>query len=103
MKRLIEFRASNEALFTGKRNSAKIAWRYEPDFTTDTNTCTCQLTSQVSGVCVLCHHFKTTSEIMMHEKMLEVIYIPSDVYCVGALIILSHVITVTQVKTHVHS
>lgn len=26
MKRLIEFRASNEALFTGKRNSAKIAW-----------------------------------------------------------------------------
>lgn len=30
VKRLIEFRASNEALFTGKRNSAKIAWRYEP-------------------------------------------------------------------------
>ena len=28
VKRLIEFRASNEALFTGKRNSAKIAWRY---------------------------------------------------------------------------
>lgn len=27
VKRLIEFRASNEALFTGKRNSAKIAWR----------------------------------------------------------------------------
>ncbi|XP_026220684.1 uncharacterized protein LOC113165438 isoform X4 [Anabas testudineus] len=26
VKRLIEFRASNEALFTGKRNSAKIAW-----------------------------------------------------------------------------
>lgn len=32
VKRLIEFRASNEALFTGKRNSAKIAWRYEPSF-----------------------------------------------------------------------
>lgn len=30
VKRLIEFRASNEALFTGKRNSAKIAWRYDP-------------------------------------------------------------------------
>ncbi|KAM9753634.1 uncharacterized protein ACNS7B_006861 isoform 1-T1 [Menidia menidia] len=26
VKRLIEFRASNEALFTGKRNSAKLAW-----------------------------------------------------------------------------
>ncbi|XP_069580597.1 uncharacterized protein [Brachyistius frenatus] len=26
VKRLIEYRASNEALFTGKRNSAKIAW-----------------------------------------------------------------------------
>ncbi|CAL8360521.1 unnamed protein product [Lota lota] len=26
VKRLIEFRASNESLFTGKRNSAKIAW-----------------------------------------------------------------------------
>ncbi|XP_011479089.1 uncharacterized protein LOC105355060 [Oryzias latipes] len=26
VKRLIEFRASNETLFTGKRNSAKIAW-----------------------------------------------------------------------------
>ncbi|XP_067090297.1 uncharacterized protein [Osmerus mordax] len=26
VKRLIEFRASNDALFTGKRNSAKIAW-----------------------------------------------------------------------------
>ncbi|KAM3608610.1 uncharacterized protein V6R79_001608 [Siganus canaliculatus] len=26
VKRLIEFRASNEALFTGKRNSSKIAW-----------------------------------------------------------------------------
>uniref|UniRef100_A0A3Q2TM04 Uncharacterized LOC105929716 n=1 Tax=Fundulus heteroclitus TaxID=8078 RepID=A0A3Q2TM04_FUNHE len=26
VKRLIQFRASNEALFTGKRNSAKIAW-----------------------------------------------------------------------------
>ncbi|XP_024911779.1 uncharacterized protein LOC103379726 isoform X4 [Cynoglossus semilaevis] len=26
VKRLIEFRASNEVLFTGKRNSAKIAW-----------------------------------------------------------------------------
>ncbi|XP_037539049.1 uncharacterized protein LOC119415952 [Nematolebias whitei] len=27
VKRLIEFRASNEVLFTGRRNSAKIAWR----------------------------------------------------------------------------
>ena len=27
VKRLIEFRASNESLFTGKRNSAKIAWK----------------------------------------------------------------------------
>ena len=42
MKRLIEFRASNEALFTGKRNSAKIAWRYEP------GSC-----SMVCGMCPL--------------------------------------------------
>lgn len=28
VRRLIEFRANNELLFNGKRNSAKIAWRY---------------------------------------------------------------------------
>ena len=28
VKRLIELRSSNEALFTGKRNAAKVAWKY---------------------------------------------------------------------------
>lgn len=32
VKRLIEIRASNDALFTGKRNAAKLAWKYVARF-----------------------------------------------------------------------